>query len=81
MIIALRHTAAGSGSSLATKKWRMKEYLGMTKSLTEYIIICFLCFKIPSETSGFGPSKADRVGGGGVNRLSGFGTSTSDFTD
>lgn len=45
--------------------------------ITDYITVCFLCSEIASETSGFGLNKGQGVGGGGVNGLSGLGTSIS----
>lgn len=44
-IILLRHRVAGLGSSWVTKYWRLEEYLGMTKSLTEYILYVFSVLK------------------------------------
>lgn len=44
----------------------------MTKSQNEYVIVCFLCSEFLSRTSAFCFSKGDKIGGGGVNGLSGL---------
>lgn len=43
MVILLR--SSGLGSSYGTKYWRLEEYFGMTKSLTEHILYVFSVLK------------------------------------